>query len=86
MVGILRGRPNADAPGQGHCDVVLAVDAALKDGRRLIATGGQTGDGALKIWLHVEMDTPGPTSGQQQQQQQVEGGTTAVTAAAMDTS
>ena len=55
IVGILRGRPSADAPGGGHCATVLAVDAAQQVGCMLIATGGHAGDGTLKIWRHVQM-------------------------------
>ncbi|EFN58035.1 hypothetical protein CHLNCDRAFT_20737, partial [Chlorella variabilis] len=41
-----------DAPGDGHCSTVLAVDAAV--GRQLIASGGQAGDGTIKIWACEE--------------------------------
>jgi hypothetical protein len=50
IVGILRGRPTADAPGDGHCSTVLSVDAAVEVGCRLIASGGQLGDGCIKLW------------------------------------
>lgn len=59
IAGILRGRPAADAPGSGHCATVLAVDAALEQGRQLIATGGQAGDGGIKIWRHESMAAGG---------------------------
>ena len=55
IMGILRGRPSADAPGSGHCATVLAVDAAQQVGCMLIASGGHTGDGTLKIWQHEQM-------------------------------
>ena len=61
IVGILRGRPTADAPGDGHCSTVLSVDAAVEVGRRLIASGGQLGDGCIKIWefRDAPSDSPG---------------------------
>lgn len=59
IAGILRGRPSADAPGGGHCAIVLSVDAALEPGRQLIASGGQAGDGSVKIWQHEGMAAAG---------------------------
>ena len=59
VAGILRGRPSPDAPGGGHCATVLVVDAAQKVGCMLIASGGHTGDGTLKIWQHERMPAAG---------------------------
>lgn len=60
VVGLLRGRPTADAPGDGHCSIVLSVDAAMEAGRQFIASGGHHGDGAVKVWAH---DSVGGGSG-----------------------
>lgn len=50
IAGILRGRANADAAGDGHCSTVLSVDATVETGIQLIASGGHAGDGTVKIW------------------------------------
>jgi COMPASS component SWD3 len=47
-VGLLRGRAGRDAEGDGHCDVVMGIDAS--EGRPLVATGGGPADRAVKLW------------------------------------
>lgn len=49
LLGVLRGREGADSPGDGHCDVVLCVDADPVHWGRL-ATGGHERDCTIKIW------------------------------------
>lgn len=52
VAGLLRGRRSADAPGEGHSDVVLSVDATEGAGvPPLIASCGM--DSTVKIWEHV---------------------------------
>ena len=55
------GGPQPMPPGDGHCSTVLSVDAAVEVGRRLIASGGQLGDGCIKIWefRDAPSDSPG---------------------------
>jgi hypothetical protein len=66
IAGILRGRANADAAGDGHCSTVLSVDATVETGIQLIASGGHAGDGTVKIWareaLGEEDAMEGPTA------------------------
>ena len=50
--GLLRGRPTADAPGDGHCAVVLGVDACGARGRPLLASAGGEADRTVKLWAH----------------------------------
>ncbi len=52
IVGVLRGRPSADAPGAGHCDVVLSVDASTAPDLPFIASCGHQGDGSIQVWAH----------------------------------
>jgi WD40 repeat protein len=58
IAGILRGRPSPDAAGDGHCNTVLTVDAAMAAGRELIASGGHMGDGTIKIWASSQQPVP----------------------------
>jgi len=48
VVGILRGRPSADAPGTGHCDVVHSVDA--NNHKSILASAAGTSDCTVKVW------------------------------------
>lgn len=52
VVGVLRGRPSAAAPGPGHCDVVLSVDASMAPDLPLMASCAHQGDGSIRIWAH----------------------------------
>lgn len=52
VVGVLRGRPSADAPGAGHCDVVLSVDASMAPDLPFIASCAHQGDGSIQVWAH----------------------------------
>lgn len=49
VVQVLQGRPSKDAPGEGHCDAVLAVACHPKE--TMIASGGLTADCTVKIWV-----------------------------------
>ncbi|KAK9909595.1 hypothetical protein WJX75_004688 [Coccomyxa subellipsoidea] len=57
LVQQLQGRPDENAPGDGHCDTVLAVDAHPK--MSVIASGALEKDKTVKIWA----DTTDPTVG-----------------------
>lgn len=48
IVQTLAGRKDADAPGDGHCDAVLAVDAHPKVSA--IASGALERDATIKVW------------------------------------
>ena len=48
MVQRLEGRPDRNAPGDGHCDAVLAVDAHPK--LSVIASGALEKDCTVKLW------------------------------------
>lgn len=63
IAGILRGRPSQDAPVGGHCATVLTVDAALEAGCLRIASGGQKGDGSVKLWQHESMGAAAAAGG-----------------------
>ena len=45
---LLPGRPSADAPGDGHCDTVVALD--VHPTRRLLASGALDADRTIKLW------------------------------------
>ena len=47
---VLPGRASADAPGDGHCDAVVALD--VHPTRRLFASGALDADRTVKIWTH----------------------------------
>jgi COMPASS component SWD3 len=49
---LLPGRESADAPGDGHCDTVVALD--VHPTRRLFASGALDADRTVKIWTHEE--------------------------------
>lgn len=53
LLGVLRGRPSADAPGQGHCDAVLSV--AAHPTLPVMASAGHERDRAVKIWKHTSL-------------------------------
>lgn len=42
------GRGSADAPGDGHCDAVVALDCHPRE--RLLATGALDKDRTVKLW------------------------------------
>lgn len=44
----LEGRPDKDAPGDGHCDVVLTVSCHPQ--KSIIASGALDADCTIKIW------------------------------------
>jgi hypothetical protein len=48
LLQLLPGRPAADAPGDGHCDTVVALD--VHPTRRLFATGALDADRTVKLW------------------------------------
>ena len=50
IVGLLRGRADPGAPGDGHCDVVLSV--ATNDSVPMIASAGGERDCTVKLWRH----------------------------------
>lgn len=45
---VLPGRPNKGAPGEGHCDVVLCVDAHPTQAALL--SSGHVNDASVKLW------------------------------------
>jgi COMPASS component SWD3 len=45
---LLPGRASADAPGDGHCDTVVALDVHPQ--RRVFATGALDADRSVKLW------------------------------------
>lgn len=51
IAGILRGKASADAPGDGHCDVVHAVDTCPTE--PALASGGGVADKSVKLWRYA---------------------------------
>ncbi|KAK9846338.1 hypothetical protein WJX81_001869 [Elliptochloris bilobata] len=49
VVQVLPGRPSKDAPGEGHCDAVLAVACHPKE--TMIASGALGADCTVKVWV-----------------------------------
>ena len=47
---VLPGRDAPDAPGDGHCDTVVALD--VHPTRRVFASGALDADRTVKIWTH----------------------------------
>ena len=54
MVQRIEGRPDASAPGQGHCDAVLAVACHPK--QAIIATGALKRDPTIRLWADASHD------------------------------
>ncbi len=48
LAQLLPGRADAAAPGDGHCDTVVALDAHPT--RRLLASGALDADRTVKLW------------------------------------
>ena len=51
IVGLVRGRRDADAPGEGHCDVVHGVDVSPTAPMLATSAGGR--DATVKLWKYT---------------------------------
>lgn len=51
VVRVLEGKVSSDAAGDGHCDVVHAVDASIH--QPLVATAGGSNDCTVKLWKYT---------------------------------
>ena len=54
MVQRIEGRPDAGAPGEGHCDAVLAV--SCHPSRCVMATGALKRDPTIRLWADASSD------------------------------
>lgn len=52
MVQLLAGRETKEAPGDGHCDVVVGV--ACHPSKNVIASSALAKDSTIKIWVDEE--------------------------------
>ena len=55
---VLPGRDSPDAPGDGHCDTVVALD--VHPTRRLFASGALDADRTVKVWTHEQANADEP--------------------------